>query len=360
MSKILCFCWNADQQTLCEKYYEKDLSKVEKSFFRFTKRQDCYNPFFFEHIKSEIVEQNPNIVTIVTEEEPDEETYFHSDFLPEEMGKLQYKLLIRDKTLTYYNALRISIYIKTNENNIRNIDLLPESTSGRNKNVFRCIPNEPSPEALCLYVEANSKKIAFIAITILPDYYGWHNDTPICFDKIEEKFIENKGLNYAFMLGDFSETSASDHEVKDTIPKNYKQCDIKSRPNFGYTKPIKSDSNVWTSVLDDNNKFNTYYNQQDVSKLRYHDRIFHRVINGEELGCINYETIYGPPMLKDYTHLGALGVYIIPSSGTTQPQMQPQQLQVPSQTEAEIRTQGVNQAQAQLRGQVPPVISILK
>ena len=65
-------------------------------------------------------------------------------------------------------------------------------------------------------------------------------------------------------------------------------------------------------------------------------------------------------MLKDYTHLGALGVYIIPSSGTTQPQMHPQQLQVPSQTEAEIRTQRVNQAQAQLRGQVPPVISILK
>ena len=123
--RILCFTWNANKASLCERYYTDTNGQysgelIRKSFFKIINGGDCYNPMFFEAIKDRIITHSPDIVTIVTEHESVSETYFHSDFLPHNMKPLGYILLIRDKEaedslIIQSYALRMSIYIKDND-----------------------------------------------------------------------------------------------------------------------------------------------------------------------------------------------------------------------------------------------------
>lgn len=322
MSTILCFNWNTDKVALCEKYYKDEKGniskdKIEKSSLKLIRGNSCYNPLFFDIIKDKIALHSPEIVVISTENDLSRGTYFHSNFLPENMSTINYKLLVRDK----YDGLRTSIYVKTTDTSTKSVKL-SKSLLFTN-NTYDCPKggdgDGDTPLALVLYINTPSGNFVFINIQISNGY----SNTDICLNNIEDKFIKNKDINYVFLMGDFSNQyildKNDDSEVKakqirdTTLPTHYSESDYVNVPTYGqdYIPLHPTATEIYNQVL--LNRKNTP-DYKDSYNFGYDNRIFHRTYNNiaAPLTCIDYETIYGSPMLDNKTyHLGVLGVYEI-------------------------------------------------
>lgn len=187
---ILCFVLNTQQTVLCEKYYTNADSSiisnqlVEKNF-SFTKRNDCYNPLFFELIQAEINKHNPSILVFTTVNDVESGTYFHSDFLVNVMKENQYQLLDQDKFVSG-STMRMSIYVDINDKEIESITF--DKSYFNNTQQLTC---QDGASAMVLYLSTPFGYMAFIGINN-PDNY--------CIETANKTFVSGKNISAVFYM----------------------------------------------------------------------------------------------------------------------------------------------------------------
>ncbi len=311
-SAILCFSWNTDRIPLCDKYYEKAYNKINH----------CYNPLFFQYIHNRIKEYNPMILVFVTEGDLESGTWFHSNFLPYIMDYLDYRLLVKDKFSDWESTIRMSIYVKSDDETTYIIDLKRKLLL--NDNTYNCssTPGVGLPKLLTLYISTLYGNFAFIGVQI---HHAYANKNT-CIKSIDNKFIKNEEIDYVFLLGDFANNYLIEEEQfndfllidkarKSGIPPTYLEGDalpLELYPNYNLNL-YKGSKEYSYSANDHNTINNGHY------IISWHDRIFYKNNNKRKenlLSCILYETIKGFPMLKieQSRHLGVLGVFLISSN----------------------------------------------
>ena len=195
--KVLCFTYNAQHQSLCEKFYFDEQQQlrtelIEKSFFRFTTRNDCYNPLFFNSVAYQIDTEHPNVVAFTTTSDLSSGTYFHSHFLQAKMSQLGYVLLERDKNSNRQNTIRLSVY-------------------GLKRDAFHAIVSlDKSCDknmAVVIYVTLKNKTLAFVAM----DYQYNHADS--CYRSILETYLKPLSLTGVFFMGILNYTMNNNENV---------------------------------------------------------------------------------------------------------------------------------------------------
>ncbi len=334
--KILCFNWNTNLIPLCESYLDnKTENLISRSRGTFTKTTPCYNPLFFDEIEKEIIKFSSSlqILVFLTEGDLENGTWFHSDFLPDKLANLniqsppgqsqnisKFRLLSRDKYFgqpygEVATIMRMSIYVTINDKDTKVIELSKGYLFNDNK--LNCNANSKiednfeyveNAKALVLYVQSSMGKIAFVGVQ-----YSESNPDQgrVCIKQFENKFINNKGINHVFMLGDFTNNpgisdgqSYSAIKISDQFIDDYRE---ESRP-VGYT-----DFRNESSEIDHNPSY--IYNENGI--IGYHDRILNKSVTlpTDQIKCIVYKLIKGSHINKTNSehHFGVLGVYEIPN-----------------------------------------------
>jgi len=333
--KILCFNWNANQIPLCESYLDnKTENLITRSRGTFSKTTPCYNPLFFDEIEHEIIRFLPSlqILVFLTEGDLENGTWFHSDFLPNKLQNLdiasppgrtqnvpKFRLLSRDKYFGQpYNkvntVMRMSIYVATNDKDTRVIELNKGYLFNDNNlhcNFFSDIDDDleydEDAKILALYVQSSMGKIAFVGIQYLENT---PDQNRVCIKQLENKFINNKGLNHVFIMGDFSNNPGISNgksydfiKIADQFIDEYRE---ESRPTGYYDYRNES------SEID----HNPSYVDDDKGIIGYHDRIVNKSITTptNQIKCIEYKLIKSFPINKTIPHhFGILGIYQIPN-----------------------------------------------
>lgn len=96
--RIFCFSWNSGGLRLCETTSQQAADNARNGLRRFISfKEPCIAPNFIEDIKTMILQRNPSLIVMTTEEEAYEETYFHARVLPESLSQINYSLLKRDQ-----------------------------------------------------------------------------------------------------------------------------------------------------------------------------------------------------------------------------------------------------------------------
>lgn len=199
--------------------------------------KNAHSPIFFRSIENKILIGNPNIILLMTTGDLEKDTYFHSHFLPEKMNKLKYKLLIRDKNSKNLKigTLRISIYIKFDDNLIKNIELNKKFIS--NNNIYisnNCV-------SLVLYIQTILGIIAFVGICTF--------DTNLI--EIENNFLKSKSIDYIFILGDLPNIKKFKNYEQTLIP-----CETDDFFQYGstlYHYKINKIESVFNNIIKDDN-----------------------------------------------------------------------------------------------------------
>lgn len=346
--KILCFSWNTEQTPLCEAYLNNETKNlIDKPRGTFSKTTSCYNPLFFDEIKTDIRNYIPEMIVFFTEGDLGNGTWFHSDFLPDKMIRVldgisfySYKLLSRDKYSGQLNTvMRMSIYVILLDSTTKNIELSKGYLF--NDNTLDCqIRNKnnqgqdytENAKILALYTQGDLGTIAFIGVQ-----YGETNPNEgrMCIKQLEEKFINNKQIDYVFIMGDFSNDIKAglsrlndpvtgrtllsyniDERIKefkklelDTVPEKYRSNKTnddkipKDLDEMGFT--FVESPNIETAERRKTQSNNFLMNV----KVGYHDRILHRTVNNnkKQMTCEEYKVIKELP--KNPEHRAILGVY---------------------------------------------------
>ena len=331
---ILCFNWNTNQIPLCENYLDnKTENLISRSRGTFSKTTPCYNPLFFDEIEKEIIKFSSSLQILVffTEGDLENGTWFHSDFLPNKLANLniqsppgqnqntpKFRLLSRDKYFgqsygKINSVMRMSIYVPFGNKDTITIELSKGYLFNDNKlhcNFFSDIDDDleydEDARILTLYIQSSMGKIAFVGLQYM-------ESTPdqgrVCIKQLDNKFINNKGVNHVFILGDFSNNPGISNgesyefiKISDQFVDEYRE---ESRP-AGY-----SDFRNESSEID----HNPSYVDDDEGIIGYHDRIVNKSITlpTNQIKCIVYKLIKGSPINKTVPHhFGVLGVYEIP------------------------------------------------
>jgi len=332
--KILCFTWNTDKIPLCDNLY-KDMNEHERN--RFFSSDKCYSPLFFESIKDEIIKNNPFIIAITNEGDLEKGTFFHYEFLPKEMNKLNYVLLENDKVnnIDKNDSMRLSIYLR---NDIDNVDLthINKSLFGYNETT-KC----SKTKAIAKYVQTPSGIIAFTSIQIPHDMLP--NNVNSCLAKIKKDLLKSGKISYVFLMGDFAYNAKIDknqyiNEKNQTIDyRNYNEyIQIPNKYykeyiydvldyNIKYKNLEEYNEGVLNKTLLPNYKFESIQNNENYKNynvidnirnndenMTWHNRIYFKTnhLTTYDINCLTYKIIMGFPMLyKKGHHLGTLGVY---------------------------------------------------
>lgn len=332
MSRVLCFCWNSDRTPLCESYLEnKSKSEITRPGGWFNKAGSCYNPLFFDQIQVQIQQYTPVLAVFLTENDPVTGSHFHSNFLPDKMKTLGYNLLERDKYVDQdaTNSLRMSIFVRIDAISVSSVELSKGLIFNDNK--FECSRTYlGAPKALVLYVSTLFGKFAFIGVQVPRGY----NDRTICESALTAKFISGKNLDSVFLMGDFAnEYIVEKKDVNYTTMDRFRQQSIVSGfkedlvevPQQGTPgekeKPLIPSYSPAYEEVDNGGAFNVFADlaqyPYDKIEIGYHDRIFHKTLQGYPVVPLDYMTIVGSPMLhndsnnpeRTMNHLGVLGVY---------------------------------------------------
>lgn len=352
-NRILCFSLNTDQTPLCETYLNyKTTDKITKSRGYFSKNSACFNPLFFDDIAKQIIKYNPEIAVFFTENDLVSGSWFHSDFLIEQMKQIVdtkgagYKLLSRDKYSgpDIYNgtreetAIRMSIFIKESDDTTKNVEMKKTFFSNDDNKMYCNAKHEKQKKsyeenvrALALYTQNKIGKIAFIGIQYNENSV---NDNRICLEEIENKFLKDKKVDHVFIMGDYAnnyeeevynvayppsndkidEKRAMEFLVsgpnlndfrKKSIPKNYN--------NGNYGKKEELPSNSFANYYEKHeNDYRTNYDStyKKGNLVGYHDRILNKDL-GDKIQCLEYQVIKGFPIhtQPNSYHYGVLGVY---------------------------------------------------
>jgi hypothetical protein len=328
-TKILCFSWNTDKIPLCDKFYNHDMTEHERTTFFSSNK--CFNPLFFDNIKDQIIKDNPDIVTIVTEGDVQKGTFFHSNFLRTNMNKngLNYMLLDNSKaTMNDNNTLRMSIYIRNdvsddislvhlnrslfsyNEESKCNV-LVPKNIKNKNINITY------ESKSIVKYVQTSEGIIAFMGIEMLHEYKD--NEVNYCIDKMQRELLTNGNISYIFILGDFNYSninliSNDNYDNYDDMLSLYDKK-FNSLLNYnegdgnGYNYPNYKLNPITISQREN---FELGYNRYDSNNVTWHDRIYHKTLDlaTHDIVCIFYDTVFKFPMLNGNSeHLGVMGTY---------------------------------------------------
>ena len=316
---ILCFNWNSNKLPLCGAYvFDDNHNPLEK------KSDNCYNPLFFQSIYENILMHDPMICVFVTEGDPENKTYFHSTFLPENMH--YYKLIANDKFSNDESTLRMSIYIKYDDTITKVIELNDGWLFSDNH--YQCeLKYDPrSTKALALYLDTIYGIFAFVGIQV-PDK---SSNGEVCVEMADRKFVRNKDVDYVFLMGDFSNDyllsqkeynnfALVDKIHTDSIPPTYCEGSISPQlyPNYNIRRPEldRMSPQLYPKVTGSYKEANDgRYN------ISWHDRIFYKTINKDNdniISCISYQTVNNYPMLSSpqSQHMGILGVFeMIPNT----------------------------------------------
>jgi len=96
--KILTFSWNASGVRLCETDSKLQAEKARSGFMgTLRNKKPCLVPDFFAELEDKIKDGKPHIVALTTQDEAENQTYFHAEFLPERMAILGYREFYREK-----------------------------------------------------------------------------------------------------------------------------------------------------------------------------------------------------------------------------------------------------------------------
>lgn len=237
---IMCFTWNAEGLRICETSSKKNADKKRKTFFG--KKKSCIAPNFFFSISQYINSKKPDLVVMCTQEEDESDTYFHSEFLPHNLGDIDYEQVAREKLGKVGNvasggkypnrdpkgsAIRMSIYAR--EPILDKIFIVDEKSDTfalppQDSALSICKQDKRKSGALVTYLEYRSNsatKIAFISaiipsqddlfdIKLNPNEYKDLNESTNniflfrMFDKFITQLVDAEKPNHIFLIGDLN------------------------------------------------------------------------------------------------------------------------------------------------------------
>ena len=242
---IMCFSWNASGLRLCETMSQSKADAARKGFKAFiTRKQSCLAPDFFEEIRGTIHLRQPSIVVMTTQDESNNDTYFHSNLLPSSMPEIGYSFLKRDKLSGIGedasgvpftrvpsgnpsgSALRISIYVKSDiVNEFRSDEsLLSNFFSNNGQTEATCNQGSKTSGAIASYIWHDTYgKFAFVALHLPAgmsslrvgkdlDYLTYRAASKatnsLCLLKLYNQLISSLSPesrpDHIFLLGDFN------------------------------------------------------------------------------------------------------------------------------------------------------------
>jgi len=276
--KIMVFSWNTESVCLGESLDVKEYNN--KSNYKIN--YNCQLPDFYYELDKMIKNNNIDIVVIGFQEDRFPGSYFHSHLLPNELSKLGYKLLKRNKLMgvgittykgilngdTFVRGLRLSVYIKNTIENKPIIDDENHIFNQENKTNISVIENK-NDRYICSSLITRSKggiiislnisllnniniKIGFICAhlpfnskSIIDERIYMNkmlrqnelNHTNTCFNKIIEnlalncEFTSNNSLKHDFLIyfGDFN-YRLSDHRPANIVADEL----ILNKNNYDY------------------------------------------------------------------------------------------------------------------------------
>ena len=297
-SKILCFCWNTDKTPLCDRNYGGMDKQHRKRFFS---SDECYNPLFFDQIENEIVKYQPDVVAISNEGDLKSGTFFHYQYLPAHMKRLNYYLLDNSKANDIginQDSLRLSIYARND------LDLalthINKSLFSYNEN-YSCGSTKNKAKAIVKYVETAIGIIAFMAVQMPHEYTSVEIDK--CLLNMQNKLL-NKKIAYTFILGEFNYSAVSNTDP-DSL-QNAFRLKLPALIDYEEGNYIYPNYNL-KPIMGQNYQLsrNSYHS------MTWHDRIYYKTADtvSHDLVCLLYNTLMGFPILHQGNHLGVYGVY---------------------------------------------------
>lgn len=219
MSKILIFYLNSSSIRWCETLDQKKENEKRQGIFNVFKKP-CNAPYFVVEMINIISNNNPDIVIVGTSDEPESQTYLHSDLLPIRLGEYQYEQVDRIKKVGPGTvgsdtelAMRCSIFIK-------------RGLSGGDKDIsfdqspFICYnqSEDRTSGAICIYYKTYQGTSAFILVD-LPDTaskltYQMNGtmvnyrtmikaSNTLCLGNVINKFI-TKDIHHVVIFGDLN------------------------------------------------------------------------------------------------------------------------------------------------------------
>lgn len=330
---ILCFSWNTDKIPLCDQMYSGAMNVHQRK--RFFSDTTCYNPVFFNQIKEEISLYNPFVVALTNEGDLEKGTFFHYEFLPAEMKKLNYILLENDKVNhigdKYDNeTMRLSIYVRNDITNVK-LEHINRSvfsyneTSSCDKAHFLRTNNEKDKimsktKAIAKYVKSPEGIIAFVALQI-PEGTTPDNANH-CLRKIKKDLLSSGKISHIFLMGDFAYpnkiTKYQNEFIFGELEYEYKYKELETYETGPYVYPNYKLKSLEISQYQNFELNDNRYENNDDLNMTWHDRIYYtsKDMSTTEVTCVKYENVMGFPMLsklneKSSHHIGILGVYEI-------------------------------------------------
>lgn len=236
---ILCFSWNASGLKLCETMSQNKAYKARQGIRGLIKNKECLPPDFFEDIRKLISEKQPVLVVMSTENEDSNNTYFHSEFLPDYMPEIGYSLLKRNKMdmkvtpdskvitgTPSGSAIRMSIYARSDYTNEFMIEenIMVKFFKNNGQMDFRCQYGDSTTGAIGAYVwHETYGKFLFITAHLVPgvkflnvtDQLNYENYRSVnrsinnlCMISLMNQFVdslaEEAKPNHIFLLGDLN------------------------------------------------------------------------------------------------------------------------------------------------------------
>lgn len=270
--KILAFSWNAEGLRICETANQATADKKRKGFFhKLIGLNKCLVPDFFEEIKKSIQAENPVIVAISTEEEANNETYFHSDYLPVEMKDLGYIQYYREKlkSVGMYSissskknldfptgnpgktALRFSVYVRSDvfdgfEERRNGVEKIFTATQiydpGTRSGALACYLQHEDLGVFCFVAAHHPNRHLFVTESSMADYQRTRGASVIrqngFVQTIINEFYENEvkhGMekpDYFFLLGDLGYNVSTEnlkHSLDLTTLRNEDELKLSGR-----------------------------------------------------------------------------------------------------------------------------------
>jgi hypothetical protein len=245
--KIMIFSWNTESvslgDTLDKEAYDINNNKYSEILNNW--KYKCNIPDFYKELSDIIKDNDPDILVVGFQEDRFPGSYFHSHLLPNELPKLNYQLLKRNKLMgvgittykgilncdTFVRGLRLSIYIKKNILNINLIEtkneryicssLLTRSKGGviLSINIELMHNKHIRIGFICAHLPFNSKSI--IDERLYNNKMLRQNElniTNTCFNKIIENLVLDNNINYDYIIyfGDLN-YRISEHRPADII-----------------------------------------------------------------------------------------------------------------------------------------------
>ena len=363
---IMCFTWNADGLRLCETMSQNRADQTRQRGFGVFKSA-CTAPDFFEDIRDAIKAKRPALTIMVTENEANGGSYFHSNLLPDAMPEIGYVLLDKE---TFNNigetndrSIRISVYTR--------LELVPQFRSQQRllarffgeSEKATCKQSSRISGAIAIYIQHEVYgRFAFIAAhlplgstmsdissTIDRDTYRAviRATNQLCLIHIMDKLVNSLAApdrpDHIFLLGDLNyDITVPGRRVADVISevatnftvqalRNLRQYDelrraLEEPPLFGFKEGVAAEGPLFppTSRLlrgrGPNCNIERGANRIDVScfgdvneitaHVGWHDRILYRdtLTSPYLIHCTEYNRI-DVKNLHESTHAAVIGLY---------------------------------------------------